>query len=128
MAATTGTDIATAQDVLAAVEQLAPDIAARAGETEAARRVPRDILDGLVAAGVFRVVRPPALGGLGVPLPEALEVFGALARADAAVGWNATMGAGTFVDIASLPARPSTRCSGARPTPSRPACSAPPAP
>ena len=83
--------------------RLAPEIAARAGETEAARRVPRDLLDGLAAAGVFRLLRPPSHGGLGARLPDGLLVFEALARADASVGWNATMGAGSFIDIAGLP-------------------------
>jgi len=103
MEATAGTDIATPRDVLDAVGRLAPQIAARADGTEAARRVPRDVLDGLTAAGVFRLLRPPSHGGLGAPLPDALLVFEALARADASVGWNATMGAGSFIDIAGLP-------------------------
>lgn len=89
--------------VLEAVHRLAPEISARAGETEAARRVPRDLLDGLAAAGVFRLLRPPSHGGLGAPLPEALEVFGALARADASVGWVATIGSGSWIDLAGLP-------------------------
>ena len=56
---TTGTGMTTTRDVLDAVHRLAPAMAARAGETEAARRVPRDLLDGLTAAGVFRLLRPP---------------------------------------------------------------------
>jgi alkylation response protein AidB-like acyl-CoA dehydrogenase len=103
MGVTAGTGIATPQDVLDAVGRLAPAIAARADETEAARRVPRDLLDGLAAAGVFRLLRPASHGGLGAPLPDGLLVFEALARTDASVGWNATMGAGSFIDIAGLP-------------------------
>ena len=103
MATTTGMGTAEPRDVLEAVNRLAPEIAARAGETEAARRVPRDLLDGLAAAGVFRLLRPPSHGGLGARLPDGLLVFEALARADASVGWNATMGAGSFIDIAGLP-------------------------
>ena len=100
---TTGTGMTTTRDVLDAVHRLAPEVAARAGETEAARRVPRDLLDGLAAAGVFRLLRPPSHGGVGAPLPEALEVFGALARADASVGWIALIGSGSWIDLAGLP-------------------------
>ena len=38
--------------------ELAPTIAGRAAEIEAARRVPRDLLDELIAAGCFRVLLP----------------------------------------------------------------------
>lgn len=49
----------TPEDVLRAVWDLAPTIAARAGEVEAARRVPPDLLDELVAAGCFRLLPLP---------------------------------------------------------------------
>jgi alkylation response protein AidB-like acyl-CoA dehydrogenase len=100
--ATTGT-ITMARGVLDAVHRLAPAIAARAGETEAARRVPPDLLDDLRAAGVFRMLRPPSYGGMGADLLEAMDVFEALSRADASVGWTCMIGAGSWRDIAGLP-------------------------
>ncbi|HTI32291.1 MAG TPA: acyl-CoA dehydrogenase family protein, partial [Miltoncostaea sp.] len=84
MVTTARSDPITPGDVLDAAERLAPSIAARADETEAARRVHRDVLDGLTTAGVFRVLRPPSVGGLGARLPDGLRVFEALARGDAA--------------------------------------------
>ena len=100
---TTDTGPATTRDVLDAVPRLAPAIAARAGETEAARRLPGDLLGGLIATRVFRLLRPPSHGGLGADLPAALEVYEALARADASTGWTVLIGSGSWIDLAGLP-------------------------
>ena len=88
----------TADDVLDAVHELAPEIAARAPEIEAARRVPADLLGQLIDAGCFQLLRPRSLGGIGADVPAALEVFEALARADASTGWVAMIGGGSWID------------------------------
>ncbi|WP_217914720.1 acyl-CoA dehydrogenase family protein [Miltoncostaea marina] len=93
----------TQADVLAEVRRLAPAIGRRAGEVEAGRRVPRDLLDGLAAAGVFRLLRPAGHGGLAADLPGALRVYEELARADASVGWIAALGSASWRDLAGLP-------------------------
>jgi alkylation response protein AidB-like acyl-CoA dehydrogenase len=95
--------ISTSEDVLDAVERLAPAIAARAAEVEADRRLPADLLGALTAAGVFRLLRPAAVGGLEAALPDALPVYEALARADASVGWTALIGSASWLDLAGLP-------------------------
>ena len=100
---TVDTDITTPQGVLDAARRLAPSIAARADEIEAGRRVPRDLLDELIAARVFRVLRPATHGGIGADLPGAMRVYEALARADASVGWTVMIGSGSWCDLASLP-------------------------
>jgi indole-3-acetate monooxygenase len=100
---TLDTGITMQQDVLGAARRLAPAIAARADEVAAGRRLPRDLLDELIAAGVFRLVRPATHGGVGADLPGAMRVFEALARADASVGWTAMIGSGSWCDLASLP-------------------------
>ncbi len=41
--------------------------------------------------------------GAGASLPDALEVYEALARADGSVGWTAMIGSGSWIDLASLP-------------------------
>ena len=69
-----------ASSVLESVGDLAPGIAARAAEIEAARRVPTDLLDDLKAAGCFRILRPDSHAGIGTDLPSAMAVFEALAR------------------------------------------------
>jgi alkylation response protein AidB-like acyl-CoA dehydrogenase len=48
----------TPDDVLAAVRAMAPTVADRAAEAEAARRLPADLLDGLRDAGCFRMSMP----------------------------------------------------------------------
>jgi alkylation response protein AidB-like acyl-CoA dehydrogenase len=95
--------ITTSEDVLGAVERLAPAIGARAPEVEAGRRLPADLLDALTAAGVFRLLRPAAVGGLEAALPDALAVYEALARADGSVGWTALIGSASWIDLARLP-------------------------
>jgi indole-3-acetate monooxygenase len=93
----------TATGVLDAVHRLTPDIAGRAAEIEAARRLPPDLLDQLVAAGCFRLLVPATYGGIEADLPAAIDVFEALARADTSVGWTVMIGAGSWCDLAGLP-------------------------
>jgi indole-3-acetate monooxygenase len=89
--------------VLEAVRELAPVIAGRATEIEAARRLPRDLLDDLVAAGCFRMLLPPSHGGDGVDLMTAMRVLEELSRADASVGWTVGLGANAWRDVCPLP-------------------------
>jgi alkylation response protein AidB-like acyl-CoA dehydrogenase len=93
----------TAADVLAAVQELQPAISERAAEIEAARRIPRDLLDGLIHAGCFRLLRPRTHGGLEAEFPAAMRVLEALARADGATGWTTMIGAGSWIDLVHLP-------------------------
>ena len=93
----------TTTGVLHATRALAPAIAERAAEVEAARRLPLDLLDRLIDAGCFRLLRPGSHGGIGGDLPAALRVFETLARADASTGWTVMIGASAWVDLAGLP-------------------------
>ena len=93
----------TPEGVLDAARELAPSIAGRAAEIEAARRVPSDLLDELVAAGCFRVLLPSSHGGIGADLPSAMRVFETLARADASVGWVVMIGGCSWCDLTGLP-------------------------
>ena len=78
-------------------------IAARAAEIEAARRLPRDLLDELVHAGCIRLLRPRSHGGLGADVPAAMRVFESLARADASTAWTVMIGGAAWIDMAGLP-------------------------
>lgn len=60
-----------APSVLDAAEHVAPVLTARAAEIEAARTLPRDLVDLLVEAGLFRMLLPATHGGGGLDLPAA---------------------------------------------------------
>jgi indole-3-acetate monooxygenase len=66
---------------------LRPRILAERDEIEAGRQLPERLARDLARAGVFRIFLPGAYGGLDLSLPEAMEVFEELARADASVAW-----------------------------------------
>jgi alkylation response protein AidB-like acyl-CoA dehydrogenase len=93
----------TAADVLAGCAALGPEIAARAAEIEAGRRLPADLLDALIAAGAFRLVLPASHGGIGADVASALEACETLAIADASTAWTVMIGAGSWIDLAGLP-------------------------
>ena len=78
------------------VADLLPVIAARAGEIEARREVPRDLLEDLVAAGCFRVLVPTSYGGAGSDLVTAMRLYEDLATADASVAWIVMIGSGAW--------------------------------
>jgi indole-3-acetate monooxygenase len=100
---TTVEQTATPEAVLASALQLAPAIATRAAEIEAARRTPPDLLEALIEAGCFRVLFPTSHQGVGADLAGALRVIDALARADASVGWTVMIGGMGWCDLAGLP-------------------------
>ena len=83
---------------------LTPTIPARAAEIEAARQLPRDLVDDLVAAGCFRALVPRSHGGDELPLAEHLELLQELARADGSVGWTVAIGSMVPVIVGHLPA------------------------
>jgi alkylation response protein AidB-like acyl-CoA dehydrogenase len=97
---------ATVDHVLAAVRGLAPTIAGRAADIEAARRVPPDLLDEVARTGAFRLLLPRSYHGIGADLPSALRVYEALAQADASLAWTVMIGGGAWCDLVGLP-RPS---------------------
>jgi alkylation response protein AidB-like acyl-CoA dehydrogenase len=78
--------------LLAAINDLAPELAARATEIEAARRIPADIIDRLRKIGLFRSLLPKSHGGLELSVPEVLPLVEALSAADGSVGWVAMIG------------------------------------
>jgi alkylation response protein AidB-like acyl-CoA dehydrogenase len=95
--------VVTPEDVIGAVAALAPDLSRRAGDIEAQRRLPGDVLDALIDAGCFRLIVPQSHGGLGADLRTFLRMLEALARADGSVGWTVMIGATAWCDVAELP-------------------------
>jgi indole-3-acetate monooxygenase len=92
----------TNKTILAGIRELAPEITARAGEIEAARRIPPNLVDRLKSIGLFRMFVPRSHGGLELALPAGLAVISALARIDGSVGWTSIVAsvAGIFVSLA----------------------------
>jgi len=82
----------TPDQILANARALAPEISARAPEAVALRRLPRDLVDKLKAAGCFRVMFPESWGGPAMSLPKQLELVELLAHADAAAAWCVKIG------------------------------------
>ena len=92
-----------AADILANVHALGPAIAARSEEIEALRRLPDDLVADLKAAGVFRMARSRAKGGLQMSLIEQMRVIEELAYADSSVGWCVKIGADSGLIAEFLP-------------------------
>jgi len=72
------------------LDALLHDIRARRGEIEAQRRVPRDIVQGLRDAGIYRAAVPKCHGGDGASLSAVFRLIERISEADASVGWVAS--------------------------------------
>ncbi|MEQ9506706.1 MAG: acyl-CoA dehydrogenase family protein [Hyphomonas sp.] len=95
-------DTHTAPDFAASLQPLLPELAARAAEMEAERRLPADLAQKLAAAGVFRMVTPKRYGGLELTAREIVEATETLAAANASAGWCAMIGATTALNAAYM--------------------------
>src|SRR5262249_44468425 len=98
-----------AKRLLAAIEQLTPEIIARAAEIEAGRCIPRDLVDTLRSLGVFRMFVPESHGGLELDLPSGLAVIKALATIEGSVGWTAMIANGGSLFASFFPHQNSAR-------------------
>ena len=92
-----------AEAILAGLDELVPELSARAAETEAARRLPPDLVALLTGAGCFRMLRPRSHGGVEGTLADQLHLVEVLSRADASVGWTTMIGSSAWVDMVHLP-------------------------
>jgi alkylation response protein AidB-like acyl-CoA dehydrogenase len=93
----------TAKRLLSDIRKLAPAIAARGAEFDAARRLPIDLVQTLKSIGIFRFFVPRSHGGLELDLPTGLKIISALARIDGSVGWSALIAGGTQLIASLLP-------------------------
>ncbi|HSA57340.1 MAG TPA: acyl-CoA dehydrogenase family protein [Gemmatimonadaceae bacterium] len=66
---------------------LAPFLRTRAAEAETTGRLPREVLDAMREAGLFRLLLPRSLGGLEVDPVTYILVAEEVSRADSAAGW-----------------------------------------
>jgi len=86
---------------LSDIRKLAPLIAKHADEAERERRLSRPVVDGLVEAGIFKLLTPRALGGAGASPMEFCEVIEAVSAIDGSTGWCVMIGGG-FGQFAGL--------------------------
>jgi len=93
-------------EILRAVEELRPTIDVHRAAAEAERRMPRQLVETLRAAGLFKISTPAEHGGWELPLADVLEVYEALGRVDAVtawVVWNGNIGfAAAMLDEAAV--------------------------
>lgn len=97
---------------LAAARTLAPEIAARAADTEAQRRLPADLAAAIAAAGLFRIAVPARLGGAEATPADIFATLETLGAADAATGWCTMIAATTALTAAYLPEPHASRIFG----------------
>lgn len=88
---------------LKAAQSLAPIIAARADDIEAARRLPADVAEQMAAAGLFRLIVPERYGGMQAPTADLVAAIECIAQADASAGWCMMIAATTALNAAYLP-------------------------
>jgi indole-3-acetate monooxygenase len=86
------------------VERLRPLIKDNAASAEANRQLSSVVYDAMYAAGLFTLLSPKAHGGLEVHPVEAMQVWEAVARIDAAAAWNLVMNQAVAAYAAWLPA------------------------
>ena len=92
-----------ADRILSDIKALAPTIAARASEAEAARRIPADIFQMLKSTGIFRMTAPQVHGGLELDFPAVTCVLQALTKIDGSIGWISTLANGAAMMTPLLP-------------------------
>lgn len=97
------TTAATQPDYVRAAIDLLPDVLATADETERGRRLAPAMFDKLLAAGLFDLVKPRALGGAETDITTMVRVIEEISVGDGATGWCAGIGLGTSIISAYLP-------------------------
>jgi alkylation response protein AidB-like acyl-CoA dehydrogenase len=92
--------IAASGSPLEAARALAPLIAERADEIDAARELPRELFTALADAGMFHLAMPRSVGGAELDFPTWIRVIEELGKADASTAWAVNQGA-TFATISA---------------------------
>lgn len=101
-------------------EALTGQLRQYAGPAETRRSLPQEVLDTICEQDWFRLMTPAALGGRELSLPATVQLFEALAWAEANTGWCVNLGAGAnmfagYLDVAVAGAifnSPCTCCAG----------------
>ncbi len=91
------------ETVVDAARSLAPKAASLAAVGERARRLDPGLVSEMVAAGLFRLCVPEAIGGVEASVAELVEAVEELARGDAAPAWCVAVNATSGLVAAYLP-------------------------
>ncbi|MGH7093482.1 MAG: acyl-CoA dehydrogenase family protein [Stellaceae bacterium] len=89
-------------DYRARVGKLAPLLEASAGDIERGRELPQELVDGLVEAGLFRLLLPRSLGGAELSPLQYVPIIEAIARIDASAAWCLNQNSGCSMTAAYL--------------------------
>jgi alkylation response protein AidB-like acyl-CoA dehydrogenase len=100
--ATSRGTIAEAGDCVARVRELAPMLAAAAGEIDSNRELPERIVDALVERGLFRLLLPKSLGGAELLPAHYVPIIEELAKSDASTAWCLNQNSGCSMTAAYL--------------------------
>lgn len=106
--------------LLDALRPITALIAERAGEIEAARAFPADLLERIEATGFFRMALHPRYGGAGYRLQDVVPIIEEIARADGSAAWSLMLGSEVHIawtrfphaflqDVYAAPALPMSR-------------------
>lgn len=90
-------------NAVAVAQGLTEEVARRANEIEAGRRLPADLAQKMARAGLFRMLLPKGLAGHETPPAEVALAIEAMAQADASAGWCLMIGATTASLASRLP-------------------------
>ena len=91
-----------ATDPIARARGLAPLLAAAAPRIDAARELPKDVLDAMHANGMFRLLVPRSVGGAELDPATYIQCVEAIASGDASVAWCMNQGSGCSMSAAYL--------------------------
>ncbi len=90
-------------DYIARVRELAPMLAAAAGEIDRRRELPERVVDALVERGLFRLLLPKSLNGAELLPAEYVPIIEELAKTDASTAWCVNQNSGCSMTAAYLP-------------------------
>src|SRR4029450_2926464 len=95
--------MATVDVLLDQVNDMAPTLRSHAAEAETARRVARPVPDAMRQAGLYRMARSTAFGGLEIDPVSMFRVVEEGARHDSAAGWTLHRSLAVESSLAGLP-------------------------
>ena len=84
------------EDLLAAVQALAPKLRAVSDDIEAARSLPEDIVQAMADAGLYRMYLPRSLGGGELDPLTYFDVIEALTQVESVAGWSVLISTGAM--------------------------------